>query len=272
MIIDMHTHVFPDNISKKAMDSLTAHASKSGLLPYTDGTLSSLIDSMDEAKIDLSVVLPVLTSVNQFESVNSFASYLNRSQKRVLSFGGIHPCDDDIQGHLKRIKDMGFKGIKLHPDYQDTFFDDQRYYSILFTCFELGLKVVTHSGRDPGFDTVHCTPKMGKHVLDRLKRDTGSDDPFVMFAHLGGSQMYDDVEKYLVKEPCFFDLSHAFEFCDRDQMIRIIRSHGPDRILFATDSPWRDQKRYVCLLNDSELSDNEKKLILYDNAKRFLGL
>ena len=50
---------------------------------------------------------------------------------------------------LKEIKNLGLKGIKLHPDYQDMYFDDIRYEHIVDTASELGLITVVHAGADP---------------------------------------------------------------------------------------------------------------------------
>ena len=42
-----------------------------------------------------------------------------------------------ITKRLKELKHMGFKGIKLHPDYQETFIDDIRYKRIISYASEL---------------------------------------------------------------------------------------------------------------------------------------
>ena len=62
------------------------------------------------------------------------------------------------------------KGIKLHPDYQDMYFDDIRYEHIVDTASELGLITVVHAGADPKCPKdVHCTPKMARKLLDDVK-------------------------------------------------------------------------------------------------------
>ena len=38
------------------------------------------------------------------------------------------------------------KGIKLHPDYQDTYFNDIRYKRIISYATELGLIISVHAG------------------------------------------------------------------------------------------------------------------------------
>ena len=62
MIIDMHTHIFPDEISAAVIDKLS-HVSRT--LAFTDGTLNGLKKSMDAAQINYSVILPVATNTKQ---------------------------------------------------------------------------------------------------------------------------------------------------------------------------------------------------------------
>ena len=62
MIIDFHTHTFPDAIAEKTIAYLTE---KGGIKPYREGTLSSLIENMKLSGVDYSVVLPVVTAPKQ---------------------------------------------------------------------------------------------------------------------------------------------------------------------------------------------------------------
>lgn len=273
MVIDFHTHVFPDKIAQKTINILKEEGKLDNVVAYTDGTLEGLKKSMADAKIDLSVVQPVVTIPRQFDSVNRFAKDINDNEEHVISFGGIHPLNENLDEKLVYLKESGFKGIKIHPDYQETFFTDENYFKILVKCYEQGLYVITHSGVDPAYKEVHCTPKMGREVLDRLYEKTHFSKPFIIFAHIGGSRMFDDVEKYLVGTNCYIDISYALEFCNKEQFNRIIINHGVDKIIFATDSPWKDQKEYLnYIISNLELSNNEIKMILGDNAKRLLSL
>lgn len=276
MVIDFHTHIYPDKIAARTIEALTQSAQ--GVYAYTDGTLSGLLESMEQAEIDKSVILPVATRKGQFDTINQFAMNINQTYSNLVSFGGIHPDDENIEEKLSFLKNNGIKGIKIHPDYTGIFIDDERYIRILSECARLGLKVVTHAGVDPAFDVIHCPPDKGRAVLDKVCALTGVKEPFLVFAHLGGMYVYKDVEKYLLGSNCYIDISCSFSslksFCDTDdeEVIRVIKAHGADKILFATDSPWNGQKSSLEHFRSlSELSDNEKDLILYKNAEKILS-
>ena len=86
MIIDFHTHTFPDAIADKTIAYLTE---KGGILPYRRGTLGALIDSMKSSGVDYSVVLPVVTNPKQERTINRVSAESN-GKNHVFFAGGIH--------------------------------------------------------------------------------------------------------------------------------------------------------------------------------------
>ena len=70
MIIDMHTHVYPEKIAKRAVEKL----SKAADIPaQSNGMKSGLQESMKRAGVDYSLLLPVATSVKQVDKMNQEA-------------------------------------------------------------------------------------------------------------------------------------------------------------------------------------------------------
>ena len=153
MIIDFHTHVFPEKIAKSTIEAL---AKNSASMPHTDGTVQGLLCAMERANADISIALPVLTKPTQFDSVTKFVvnlnqTFLNEKGRKIISFAGMHPACEDIEGKMQYLKSQGIKGVKIHPDYQQTDIDDDGYYKILLSAKKHDLIVVTHSGVDDGY-------------------------------------------------------------------------------------------------------------------------
>lgn len=269
MVIDFHTHVFPEKIATKTIATLEE---KGGIKAFTDGTLAGLKQSMAAGGIDWSVILPVVTKPAQFQTVNTYAASIT-GKDGIISFGGIHPDTADYRGELDTIKALGLKGIKLHPDYQQCMIDDPRYIQIIRYAVSIGLLVVTHAGVDIGFpEKVHCPPDRGAAMLEQVYGDTVPDKPQIIFAHTGGWQSWDDVERYLVGKPIYLDISFSLGMIPDQQMVGIIRSHGADKILFATDSPWSGQRETLALFRKLPLTQAEQDQILYQNGAALLGL
>ncbi len=276
MVIDFHTHVYPDKIAEKTIGTLMKSAPD--VKVYTKGTLDSLRESMKKYGIDKSVILPVATRKGQFDTINRFALEINKNYTDVVSFGGIHPDDENIEEKLLFLKNSGFKGVKIHPDYTQTFIDDERYIRIITESAKSGLTVVTHAGVDPAFDVIHCPPEKARAVLDKITEETKVKKPFIVFAHLGGIYCHKDVVKYLLGTNCYIDISCSFaslgSFCDTtdEDVVEVIKAHGADKILFASDSPWNHQGQYLEKFKSLKgLSDTEKELILHKNAEKLLS-
>lgn len=265
MVIDFHTHVFPEKIAGRTIAYLE---SVGNIKASTDGTLDGLKKSMGEGNIDISVILPVVTKLAQFETVNNYAAEIT-GKDGIISFGGIHPETDNYKEELKKIKQLGLKGIKLHPDYQSEYIDDIKNIRIIDYALELGLIIVIHAGIDIGYpEPVHCSPDRSLKMLDAIDAKGSG----IVLAHTGGYDCWDDVEEYLVKKDIYFDISYTLGHIRDEQFQRIVRNHGADKILFGTDSPWSSQKKTLEHLNRLDFTDEEKDKILYKNAVKLLNI
>lgn len=269
MVVDFHTHIFPEKIAQRTIETL---ASKSANKPYTDGTELGLIGALNNAKAEIAVTFPVLTKPTQFESVTNFAMQINaKYQKgfpRIISLAGIHPACDDIKGKMKFLKDNGFLGVKIHPDYQSTYIDDDGYLEILKCAKDYDLIVITHSGIDDGYkgEPVRCTPDRVLKVIEKIGHSK-----FVL-AHFGAHKQWQEVLEKLAEKDVYFDTADTLNDIDQTLFKKILEKHGADKILFATDSPWRDIKTDLEIIKSFNLNKDTEEKILYKNAFKLLNI
>ncbi len=191
MVIDIHTHTFPDKIAAAAVKKLSG---SSHTEPFSDGTNEGLLQTMEEAAIDLSVILPVATSPEQVKHINDSAARINEEYfgKGLFSFGAIHPDCINYRDEIKRIADLGLKGVKIHPVYQGTALDDLKYLRIFDLAAELDLLIMTHAGLDIGYPGVElCSPEMALDAVEEI-----GEFKFIL-AHMGGWRNWDRVVKLL---------------------------------------------------------------------------
>ena len=264
MIIDFHTHAFADAIAERAISKLEG---VSNLKAYSNGTISNLVEFYEENNIDKCVLLPIATKPTQQTTINNWA--VAQKSEKIIPFGSIHPDATDVFDELERIKSLGLKGIKLHPDYQGFFIDDEKLIPIYKKCAELGLVVIFHAGYDPlSPDLVHAMPEASARVFKQVPNMT------MILAHLGGMMRFDDVEKYLVglEGEIYLDTAYIDGAIDKNQLERIIKNHGANRILFGSDFPWHTPNMEYDLIQSLDITEEEKNLILSENAMRILGL
>ncbi len=263
MLIDFHTHAFPDKIAQNAIGKLQ-HAS-GGFVPYTDGTVSGLKQSMKEGNTDVSVVLNIATNARQQRAVNDFAASINDG-KNIFAFGSVFPFSDDVFAELERIKELGLVGVKLHPDYQGFNVDDIRLKPLYKKISELGLITVFHAGLDYGF-----APPYGAMPEKMACAIEWFSSP-VVAAHWGGINCGEDVIKHLCGRNIYFDTSFGYCMMPKYYAQKIIELHTPDRMLFGTDTPWHTAQMEMHLLDSLELSKDDTDKITHKNAKKLLGI
>lgn len=279
MIIDFHTHTFPTAIAPHALDHMQSLSHNAF---FTDGTVSGIKNTMQEAGVTHSVILPVATNPDKVCHINDL-SIKKTGKDGLIFFGCMHPAFENYYEELGRIAQAGIKGIKIHPLYQQTDITDIRYLRILERAAELGLIVVMHSGEDPAFPgEVRAHPKMTRSVLDQV-------GPIkLVCAHMGGLFNWDEVPEYLLDKGVYIDTGFALgkmaqteeHFYTEEQLQLLTPEHfcelihifGKDRVLFGTDSPWARQKHVVDDINALPLSEDVKAHIFYRNAQRLLNL
>ncbi len=264
MLIDFHTHAFPDKIAARAIDKLS-HAS-GGMQPYTDGTKDGLRALMKKDGVDISVILHIATNAHQQKSVNDFAAAV-QNKTDIFSFGSVFPDSEDALEELERIKSLGLLGVKLHPDYQGFTVDDPKMKPLYQKISALGLITVFHAGFDYGFPPPYgATP-------ERMARALSWFDSPVVCAHYGGLNCNEGVLSLLCgRDNLYIDTSFGYGAIPRYYAGKIIEKHGADRILFGTDAPWHSPEMELRLLRSLELSDGDMEKICAGNAQRLLEI
>ena len=263
-IIDIHTHIFPDVLASAAIKFLEEEANTKA---FHNGTAAGLKKSMKEAGITLSVQHPVATKPSQVKSINDWVKDYQNNSEGILSFGGMHPLYRDFQEEMKRMKGMGFKGYKLHPEYQKFYPDDPSVFPMYEATIENDFIILFHTGEDIGIKPpYYSTPDRMKKLLKIFPKLR------MIYAHMGGWMLWDDVEKYLIGEEVYLETSYTMGLIRDSKFTNMVRNHGIDRVLFGTDSPWRSQKDEVSKLLSLPFKDEEKERICYLNSKHLLDL
>lgn len=259
-IIDFHIHVYPESVAAKVAAAI-------GLPEEVDHperlTTEVVLDAQRRAGIELSINLPVATRAEHVESTNRFAEKLPSG---IISFAALHPDTPNKRAVLTELKSRGFKGVKFHPQFQSFKLDDPRMDEAWSAMADLGMVAVFHAGGDRSYEPpFNTTPKLfvkfaAEHP--RLK---------IVAAHMGGYQMWYETETDLAgKAEIYLDTSWMTAFCDAKQVVRTIRKHGADKVLFASDAPWHNPSEDVKALLALPLTEEERELILYRNAERLL--
>lgn len=266
-LFDSHIHFFPDQLAGRALSRLSGIC---GCPCFSDGTRAGTLEKMagwqggDE--FAGAMALHIATSAHQQKAVNDFAA---QSQgDKLFCFGSVFPTAPDAADELERIKALGLHGVKFHPDYQGFFIEDPHALPLYAKAEALGLPVVFHTGWDPYSPyIIHCHPAALARVAERFPKLT------IIAAHMGGMGQPEEAAKYLAgRENVYFDTAFASRFLTAEAFTRLVRLHGADKVLFATDCPWSTIPDERALLQAAGLAEDEREQIAWKNAARLFGI
>jgi predicted TIM-barrel fold metal-dependent hydrolase len=261
-IIDFHTHAFPDKLAARAIAHLERQG---GVHAALDGTIGALRASMDRAGIAAAVVCSIATDPGQFGSILRWSKAI--AGPRLLPFPSVHPAALDPADEVRQIAAAGFRGVKLHPEYQRFHVDDPALAELYRSLEEAGLIALFHAGHDIGFpDSERAAPRrlLAVHqAFPALK---------IVASHLGGFRRWEEVAAHLLGSGIWLDTSSTIDHIPAGLLREILAGHRPDRLLFGTDSPWSDQAGEIARVRALDLPAAATDLILGGAARELLRL
>jgi uncharacterized protein len=259
VIIDGHTHVYPDSVARKAIAGSPADLERFG-----DGTVGSLTEVMAASGIDRSVCLGVANTPDRVDNANRFAGSLDPA--RFVGFGSVHPGLSPEQ-NVASLRAHGLKGAKVHPMFQDLRLDDPRLHAT-FDAMSGEFAVIVHvgaAGTDPG---ERCSPAMLADIVRRFPRLD------VIACHFGGYRRLDEAIDTVIGLPVYVDTSWppSLGTLEPAKVRAVIEKHGPERVVFASDWPMADPGAEVEVVRGLGLSDADTDLVLGGNLARLLDI
>ena len=259
-IIDIHTHVYPDKVARKATHSIEEFYELDG--SNMDGTVEMLRQRGAEAGISQYVILPVSNTPNRVHSINSFILEQTKQYDDFIGFGTVHAEMPGICPETDWILNSGLRGIKMHPDSQRFPIDDVRLYPV-YDAIQGKIPLILHMG-DLRYNYSH--PVRLRKILDLFPKLD------VIAAHFGGYCMYHTARELLWDTNCVFDISSALMFMEKGQAEYYINSYGAERMAYGTDYPLWDPVKEVQRFKELDLTDEQFEQIAHKTAERILNL
>ena len=260
-IIDIHTHIYPDKIARKATESVRYFYQLRGS-DEADGTVETLLSRGRQAGISQFVVLPVSNMPNRVHGINEFILEQTQEHDCFIGFGTVHADMAGLCDEVEWILHAGLHGIKMHPDSQRFTIDDQRLFPVYDT-IQGKLPMLLHMG-DQRYNYSH--PLRLRRILDMFPRLE------VIAAHFGGYSMFSTARELLEDTNCIFDISSAMMFMQPGEAEQYIRHYGAERMAYGTDYPLWDPVEEVQRFQQLDLTGEEFDQIAHKTAERILKL
>ena len=258
--IDFHAHAFPNAL---AATTIPALEKKGEVTAALDGTLDSLLASMDRSSIKQSVICSIATKPQQFQAILAWSHAIKSD--RIIPFPSFHPESATVLDEIQTIHQEGFKGVKLHPYYQEFYLDEKRLWKIFDLLSDLGLIVVMHTGFDIGFPReLRADPEK---IVSLVKQFP---DLKFIATHLGAWEQWDEVHEKLIGKNIYLDIAFSLQFLPPEKARKLILDHNDEMVLYGSDSPWADQQTTIDQLRALDLGSVWEEKILGENGEKLL--
>jgi len=258
--IDLHTHVYPEDIAEKATQSVKDfYGIGEGDM---DGTPRRLLETGKAAGISKFVILPVAIRPDRAPGINRFIADQVAQHPEFVGFGTVHAGMEGLMAEVEHITRLGLKGIKMHPDSQRFAIDDPRLFP-MYEEVQGKLPVLLHMG-DHRYDYSH--PARLRRVLELFPRLQA------IAAHFGGYSVYEIAMEELGHTDCIMDTSSSLMFLPEGVAERYIRTYGTERMAFGTDYPMWDPREEMARFLKLKLTPAEQEQIAHKTARRILGI
>ncbi|MCB2193407.1 MAG: amidohydrolase family protein [Deltaproteobacteria bacterium] len=284
MLIDAHTHAFlPQDLEVLGerlafLDEDLPSSSPHKWQVHGGGSVDGLIEAMERAGADRCVLLPVTGSKSRVGELNRWAAQVAMAHPQIIPFGILHP-QAEPQRQMADLLELGLKGVKLHPFIQRFSLDQPEVAGLFNILAGERLPVLLDTIHTQGlmrakphleqvlsfFGFSGCEP----HQITALAH-THQELKFIA-AHGGSLYGWDELGELLEMPNVYFDISYLSGIIDPRHLVEIIRKKGPERVLYGTDSPWRDAVAFREWFEDLPLTSGEREQVAAGTAMELLG-
>ena len=284
-MIDLHTHIwqYPDHMGKEFAAEASAAAGRSidcnsHLYAPPDVHWKAYSNSA-AARV---VVLAFRSRYLGVDVPNEYvARYVRQHSDRLVGFAAVDPCDPDPEGELEHaIKELGLKGLKLAPVYQNFHPMDPRMQPVYKTAQDLAIPLLFHQGAA----FMRRAPMKFGHPEHLEDVAVAFPDLKMCIAHMGHPWQLETIVLLRKHPNIYADLSglhsHAWELYST---LRMALEYGVmHKLLFGTDFPFYSAEQTISgLMRASELAQTARlpeipreriKEIIHHDSLKTLGI
>lgn len=279
MIIDAHTHIFPQSVCGNREAYFDGEPAFRLLYDSPKSRLigpDRLIRSMDENGVDKSVTFGFPWTTPHFykENNDTVIEAVGRYPDRLLGLCCVDVFSPGAVEEVKRCLDAGLSGVGELAFYQSGIGAEvlSRLSPIMALCRDKNRPVMIHTNEPVGHAYPGKTPNTLAQIYALAK---AFPENVIILAHWGGGIFFYSLLKKEVREtlkPIWYDTAASPFLYEPGIYQTAVRLAGADKILWGTDYPLLSPGRYFQELDQAGVNEADRKRILGENAARLFSL
>jgi uncharacterized protein len=275
--IDIHIHVPdpPGHAAAREKEDMAGYFG-AGTMPRTPEEMYQKYKDLDIFGVIFSIDHETTSGVPYIGN-DYVASVVRQYPDQFIGFASVDPWKGAwaVQELERSVRDLGLRGLKLHPTTQAFYPNDTRFYPLWAKCAELDIPIISHSGqtgvgaRTPGGGGYKL-----KYAHPMLLDDVAADFPelTIIMAHPAVPWQEEQLAVAMHKGNVYVDLSGWSPKYFRPILVQYMGSLIQDKVLFGSDYPMLMPDRWLSDFEKLELKPEVRQKILLDNARTVLKL
>jgi uncharacterized protein len=275
--IDIHIHVPepPGNHGSQEMENMAGYF-KAGEIAHSPAQMYEKYRSLDIFGVIFSIDSETCQG-GRFVGNDYVADVVRSYPNQFLGFASVDPWKGALAvKELERaVKELGLRGLKLHPIAQAFFPNDTRFYPLWEKCQELGVPLISHTGQTGvgagkpgggGFKLKYAHPLH----LDDVAADFP--DLTIIMAHPAVPWQEEQLAVAMHKANVYIDLSGWSPKYFRPVLVQYANSILQDKVMFGSDYPVLQPERWLKDFEAIAIKEEVRHKILLENARKLLKL
>ena len=267
--IDIHVHPYTEEVLAVTPEWFWGHARKTFNFDGKPITVDDMVRSMDEAGVELAALLAFdCETTHGWKVPNEMvADLVAQRPDRFVGFASVDPNKHQlaIEELEHAVRDLGMRGLKLHPPTQHFYPNDRAHYPLWAKAEELGIPVLVHTGHNQSGGRMQYGDPTH---LDEVALDFPN--LRLILAHFGFPWVNQAISVTWIRRNCYLELSGWSPKYIPETVWKYAKGIFPDRVLFGTDAPVMTAQRWLRDFEEIELPEDVKRKILYTNSRRLL--
>lgn len=268
--IDFHVHPFTPEILEHTPEWFWRHPRQVFGIRQQDISIDSLLADMDRAGVERAVLLAFdcETTYGFKVSNEEIARIVERHPDRFTGFASVdpHKGEQGVRELEFAVRELGLRGLKLHPPTQQFYASDRAYYPLWAKAQELGIPLLCHTGHTfVGGYLKYSEPKF----LDDVAADFP--DLIIILSHFGFPWVEQCISLAWTRANVYIELAGWSPKYIPEIIWHFGRSLLADRLIFGTDYPGLTPERWIHDFAEVPLPAEVKEKILYRTAHRLLS-
>ncbi len=277
--IDMHVHLTTPGFFR-TLGPFVEKVKSYFRAEFGEITIEQALREYEEAGVGKLVLLPLDASrlTGLPGDTNDLMAELQRvDPERVIAFATVDPlAGKKAVVELERaVKDLGLKGLKLHPQIQRFRPDDELCFEVYQAAEDLGIPVLIHTGTSGigagvegggGVKLDYGRPIYIDTVAAEFRRLK------LIMAHFGWPWYEEALAIAQHKANVYIELSGWSPKYIPQVVWRYADSLIQDKVLFGSDYPLIRPSRWLSEFEKVDLKPETREKILWANAERVLGI